>query len=65
MKYDVFFASAITVFKIFFETWTSFHLLHILFLEPLHSVHDRHPYQRTCSHRPIYDLRSTDILLKE
>ena len=27
----------------FFETSISFNVLHILFLEPLHSAHDRHP----------------------
>jgi len=42
----------------FFQKCISFHRLHILFLEPLHSARDRHPYQRTCSHSPTYDLRS-------
>jgi len=44
----------------FFETCIFLHLLHILFLEPLHSVRDRHPYSpRVAMHRATYDLRSS------
>ena len=40
----------------FFETCKSFHLLHILFLQPLFSTHDQHPKQCMCSHSPTYNL---------
>ena len=53
-----FFSSAISVFTIFLWDLRIFVSLHIPFLEPLHSARDRHPYQRTCSHSPTYDLRS-------
>ena len=43
----------------FFETCISFHLLHILFLQPLHSGHDLHPLQCTISHSPTYNLRAS------
>ena len=43
----------------FFETCISFHLLHTLFLQPLHSAHALHPLQRTSSHSPTYDLRAS------
>ena len=43
----------------FFETCISFHLLHILFLQPLHSAHDLHPLQCTISHSPTYNLRAS------
>ena len=39
------------------------HLLQTLFLQPLHSTHDRHPLQRTFSHSPTYDLRSSCLFL--
>lgn len=42
----------------FFQKCIPFHRLQMLFLEPLHSARDRHPYQRACCHSPTYDLRS-------
>ena len=59
MKYIFFFPLRIQVSWSFFETCMSFHLLHFLFWEPLHSAHDWHPHQRTCSHSPTCDIRSS------
>ena len=56
MKYMFFLSSEITVFMIFFWDMHIF-LLHILFLEPLHSLRDRNPKQHTCSQRLTYNLR--------